>query len=105
MPRPTRPNAGADERGLAAVDVEDLGGEQAADAEHRDEREQQRHQRHAADVEVEDRAEDVVDDDRDEQQPAADQRADDEDEVLDRDVDHRAITSPPPTAGRPGRTG
>ena len=44
--------------------------------------------------------------DRDQQQPAADQRADDEDEVLDRDVDHRAITSPPRDGrGRPGRTG
>ena len=39
----------------------------------------------AADVEVEDRAEDVVDEDGDQQQAAADERADDEDEVLDRD--------------------
>ena len=34
-------------------------------------------------------AEDVVDEDGDQQQAAADQGADDEDEVLDRDVDHR----------------
>ena len=61
MPMPDQAEGRPDERGLAAVDVEDLGREQAADAEHRDERQQQRHQRHAADVEVEDGAEDVVD--------------------------------------------
>ena len=60
MPIPTSPKPTPDERGLAAVDVEDLGREQPADAEHRDERQEQRHERHAADVEVEDRAEDVV---------------------------------------------
>ena len=59
--QPGEPEDGADERRLAAVDVEDLGREQAADAEHRDERQQQRHERDAADVEVEDGAEDVVD--------------------------------------------
>ena len=91
MPSPTSPKAAPDDRRLAAVDVEDLGREQPADAEHRDERQQQRHQRHAADVEVEDGAEDVVDQHRDQQQAAADEGADDEDEVLDRDVDHRGL--------------
>ena len=52
--QPDDAEPGADERRLATVDVEDLGREQAADAEHRDEREQQRHQRDAADVEVDD---------------------------------------------------
>ena len=51
----------------------------------------------AADIEVEDGAEDVVDEDGDQQQPAADERADDEDEVLDRDVDHRRPR--PPSSG------
>ena len=38
--RTRAPDDRADDRRLAAVDVEDLGGEQAADAEHRDEAEQ-----------------------------------------------------------------
>ncbi len=46
-------------------------------------------------IEVDDGAEDVVDEDRDQQQPATDQRADDEDEVLDRDVQHRASAGLP----------
>ena len=99
---PASPKTDADERRLAAVDVQDLGREQAADAEHRDERQQQRHERHAADVEVEDRPEDVVEQDGDEQQPTADQRADDEDEVLDRDLEHRGASPPVAGAGAPG---
>ena len=60
--------ADADERGRAAVEVEDLGREEPADAEHRDEREERRHERDAADGEVdvegvEDAAEDVVEED------------------------------------------
>ena len=85
---PDEPEDRPDEGRLAAVQVEDLGGEQATDTEHRDERQQQRHERHAADVEVEDGAQDVVEEDRQQEQAAADQRADEEHEVLDRDVDH-----------------
>ena len=75
------------------MDVQDLGREQPADAEHRDEREQQRHQRDAADVEadverIEDPAQDVVDEDGQQQQAAPDERADNEDQVLDRDLEH-----------------
>lgn len=87
--------AGPDDGSLAAVDVDHLGGEEAAHPEHRNEGEQQRHQRDAADVEVDDRAQDVVDEDGDQQESTADQRADDEDEIFDRDVDHRS-SSPPP---------
>src|SRR5216117_3780484 len=88
-----RPADRADEPRLRSVDAEDLRREQSADAEHRHEPEQERHERHAADVEaemerVENSTEDVVDDDGDEQQPAADQRADDEHQVVDRDGDH-----------------
>ncbi len=103
MPDESEP--GTDDRGLAAVDVEDLGREQAADPEHRDEREQQRHERHAADIEVEDGAEDVVDEDGDQQQPAADERADDEDEVLDRDLEHRGAVASPVRRIRVGTQG
>jgi hypothetical protein len=83
------------------VDVQPLGGEQPADAEHGDERQGQWDQRHAADVEadverVEEPAKDVVDEDRDQQQAAAHDRADDEHEILDRDVEHR----PTPSGGR-----
>ena len=95
-----RCRSAADRRRLAAVDVEHLRGEQPADPEHRDERQQQRHEAHAADVEVEDGAQDVVDEDGDQQQPATDQEADDEDEVLDRDVDHRRRGLPRPARAR-----
>ena len=108
IPNADEPADRADDRGRAGVQVEDLGREQPAHAEHRDEPEEERHQRHAADVEadverVEDAAEDVVDEDGDQQQAAADQRADDEDQILDRD-DHPA---PPPRrpAGRPSGQG
>ncbi len=100
MPKPAAPRGR-----LAAVDIEDLRREQPADAEHRDERQQQRHEADAADIEVEDGAEDVVDEHGDQQQPAADQGADDEDEVLDRDVDHRRRGPPLSRRERVGRTG
>src|SRR4029078_7200533 len=92
----------ADGGRLATVDVEDLRREQAADAEHRDEPEGQRHQGDAAEIgadmeRVEEPTEDVVDENRDEEQPAADQRADDENEVFDRDLDHRPLATSAPT--------
>ena len=85
------PNADTDGRRGGAVEVEDLAGEDATDAEHRDERQQRRHQRDAADREVDvervqDPAEDVVEQDGDEQQPPAHERGEDEDEVLDRNA-------------------
>ena len=96
-----------DEGGRAGVQVEDLGREQPADAEHRDEPEEERHQGHATDVEadmegVEDAAEDVVDEDGDQQQAAADQGTDDEDQILDRD-DHPALHPTPDRASLAAR--
>ena len=76
------------------MEVQDLGREDPADAEHRDEREERRHERDAADREVdvervEEPAEDVVQQDRDQEQAAADERGEDEHEVLDRNGDRR----------------
>ena len=73
------------------------------DAEHRDEREQRRHERDAADREVdvegvEEAAQDVVEEDGDQEQPAADERGEDEDEVLDRNGDRRHAI---PSAAKP----
>ena len=103
-----RAECGSDQGRLAAMRIEQLGREQSADTEHRDEAERQRHERHATDVgahveRVEDASQDVVDEDRDQQETAADQRAQDEDEVLDGDGEHRldSIRSPTP-AGHPG---
>ena len=76
------------------MDVEHLGREQPADPEHRHERQEERHERHAADVEVEDRAQDVIDEDRDQQEATTHEGADDEDEILDRDIDHRTQPLP-----------
>src|SRR4029079_15506431 len=67
-----------------------------ADAEHRHEAEHHRHQGHTTDVEVdvqgvEDAAQDVLDEDGDEQQPAAHERAQDEHPIFDRNGDHPSL--------------
>jgi hypothetical protein len=92
-----------DRRRRAAVEVEDLGGEDAADSEHGDEREERRHERDAADREVdvegvEQAAEDVVEQDGDQEQPTADEGGEDEDEVLDGHGDRRHAN---PSAAKP----
>ena len=84
----------------AAVEVEDLGGEQAARPEHADEAEQDRRERRPADVEpetVEQAADDVVEHDGDQEQHAPDERRDGEHPVLNRDRDHPTPTLPSST--------
>src|SRR5439155_4013455 len=101
-PEPERAADRADDRGLAAVHVEDLGREQATDTEHRHEPEGQRHQGDTAEIDaeverVEDPTEDVDDQDGNEEDATAHERADDEDEVFNRDLDHRPSGSSTPT--------
>ena len=97
--RPEDPEAGAHERRLGPAQVQDLGAEQAADTEHRDEPEQQRDERDAGEIDpdvegVEEAAEDVVDEDREQEQAAAHEDAEQEDRVREVDLDHAVVPRP-----------